>query len=171
MKFTLLVVAVWALSAGRAEARGWAKLHHEPEAPLCEQDLTERRVPNVSGVLVPPKGMVERGLRPSLIHVQREVCRCLPRRVRNQPEQVLARLQIQPNAGKIQVKYQTETPWTRPVSRMMECLGEPSLSVEPMHYVSDMITQEGREEEVLGYAILVELGQEGVVGLPPRRKR
>ena len=122
-------------------------------------------------MLLPPEGMIERGLRPSLLHIQREICRCLPQRQKHQPSHILARLAIQPNAGQIRVKYKTETPWTRPVNRMMECLGEPILSVEPMGYASDMITSEGRVEEVLGYFIMVELGEEGVDGLPPMRRR
>jgi hypothetical protein len=171
MNSKLLVVLVSGLYAGRAEARGSTTLYHRAEAPLCEQDLTEIRIPNLSGMLLPPEGMIEHGLRPSLLHIQREICRCLPQRPKHQPSHILARLSIQPNAGQIGVKYKTETPWTRPVNRMMDCLGEPTLSVQPMRYTSDMITSEGRVEEVLGYFIMVELGQEGVDDLPPKRRR
>ena len=43
----------------------------------------------------------------------------------------------------------------RAMNRMMECLGEPTIEIKPMPYVSDIITPEGRREAVLKYPIVL----------------
>jgi len=58
--------------------------------------------------------------------------------------------------GEVTLEYRVEPPWTRPMERMVVCLGEPTLTVEPMPYVTDIFTKDGREE-VLGYPIIFDL--------------
>lgn len=161
MRIRTLLGAFLLFSSGQVQAQRFPTLQNTAESPLCEQDLTERRLPGISGIFAQPKGIIERGLRPAAQHVQAEVCRCLPRRIRHQPLEVRVALHIEPNAGKIRVQYHIEPPWSRPMYRMVQCLGEPTLKVEPMAYASDIITAAGRAEELLGYFILVDL-EEGV---------
>ena len=42
------------------------------------------------------------------------------------------------------------------MSRMMACLGQPTLTVQPIRYVSDNVTKDG-EKEVLRYPLKVVL--------------
>ncbi len=126
--------------------------------PICVGDLST--VPlNMHGLLMRPVGFEDRALRPGLLNVQADVCRCLPRRRRHHPDAVMARLHIAPNKGEIQVEYilQSTGPRTRPQGRMVPCLGTPTLRVEPMPYRSDMRDANGSADEVLVYPILLQL--------------
>jgi len=158
MKLPLLVSMTWMLLSPQSEAGTYPSLRHHPKHPFCAQDLSDLRLPTTGGPLVPPEGLVERGLRPGLMHVQQDVCRCLPRRRRHQPSVIRVQLHIKPNAGEVRVEYRIDPPWSRTMSRMVECLGEPTLTVEPMRYVTDMVTEDA-QEEVLGYPLIVELGE------------
>ena len=162
MNIRLLVYMTWMLFSGAAKAATHPTIRHHPDSPLCEQDLSDLRLPRIRELLVLPEGLEDRGLRPGLLHVQQEVCRCLPRRRSHQPSVIWVLLHIKPNAGEVRVQYHIEPPWTRAMSRMVECLGEPILTVEPMKYRSDIITEDGPLEEVLSYPIEVELGEDGV---------
>ena len=152
----------WMLFATTAHAYDVPTFAHHPKNPICAQDLSSVRVPMIRGVLGQPDGLVDRGLRPSLAYMQQEVCHCLPRNPRRQPAEILVQLHIRPNAGEVTLEYRVEPPWSRSVTRMMQCLGEPTLTVEPMDYRSDMITPEGRADEVLDYPVRLELWEEGV---------
>ena len=154
----LLFCMTWMLFSAKAEARHHLIIRHQPDRPLCEQDVSDLRLPVIRGILQQPEGLVDRGLLPSLKHIQEEVCRCLPRRPPRQPEYILVQLHIKPNEGEVKLEYVIATPWTRPQKRMMLCLGEPTLNVEPMKYGSDIITEDGPMDEVLGYPIEVDLG-------------
>ena len=148
MKYVLFVSMAFAVFCADSEA-GTSSRH-----PLCKKDFSEVRLPIEHRSFHGPEGFVERGIRPGLLYVQREVCRCLPRRRRHQPASVRANLGIQPNLGEVKVSYRVELPWSRPMRRMVVCLGEPTFTVEPMKYVSDIITEEGRLDEVLDYPLL-----------------
>lgn len=158
MHSLLLVSMTWMLFSTGAKAATYPT-EHPSKHPFCAQDLSDLRLPTTGGPLVPPEGLVERGLRPGLMHAQQEVCRCLPRRPGQQPSVIRVQLHIKPNAGEVRVEYRIDPPWSRTMSRMVECLGEPTLTVEPMRYVSDIITQDAQVEEVLGYPLIVELGE------------
>ena len=126
--------------------------------PICTRDLST--VPlNMRERLMRPAHLEERAIRPGLLHVQAEVCRCLPRRKRHHPGAVMARLHIAPNEGEVRVEYmlQSEVPRTRPMEQMVTCLGSPTLMVEPIPYRSDMRDEDGPIEEILVYPILMDL--------------
>ena len=126
--------------------------------PICDSDLSTVSL-NIHGRLMRPVGLEERALRPGLLHVQADVCRCLPRRRRLHPDAIMARLHIAPNKGEVQVEYilQSIGPHTHPQERMTPCLGHPTLQVEPMPYRSDMLDENGTRNEVLVYPILFKL--------------
>ena len=142
-------------ASARDVPRFWGLSAH----PICQVDFTEFSFPPERGPLVPPEGWEDRGLRPGLLFVQDALCRCLPNRRRHQPDAVRVALQIRPNAGQITMEYGVEQPWSRPVERMMACLGEPTLTVQPMPYVTDIVTPGGPKEEVLTYPLLFELAE------------
>ena len=131
--------------------------------PICKQDLSTVNIAPIHGLLAPPADAEERALRPGLVSVQADVCRCLPRRRRHQPDGVLARLHIAPNRGEVRVSYQlhTNAEPARAVGRMQACLGMPTLLVEPMPYRSDMLDGDGQPlDEVLVYPLLLKLTYE-----------
>ena len=168
MKCALFFLFMWFMYVKPVEAKEYPVLHHTAENPLCEQDLSQVRLPPLIGLLVPPEGVEVRALRPGVMHVQQEVCRCIPRWRRHQPKHIVVQLHIQPNWGKVTVESTVETPWTRPQQRMMACLGKPTFTVDPMPYRSDIITPDGPREEGLGYNILVVLDD---VMQKPRARR
>ena len=156
MKRPILTAIACVLFTSPAAARAFPSFRLHSVHPICDQDFSDFRFPSLRGPFVPPEGLEERGLRPSLQYVQQEVCRCLPKRHRHQPSEIRVELHIRPNAGEVTLEYRVEPPWTRPMERMVGCLGEPTLTVEPMPYVTDIVTEDGREE-VLGYPILFDL--------------
>jgi len=126
--------------------------------PICKNDLS--KVPlNLRGRLMRPAHLEERALRPGVLHVQAEVCRCLPSRPRHQPDAVKAKLHIAPNKGEITVEYiiQSPEPDSRRMERMTDCLGHPTMAIEPIPYRSDMRDENGPIEEVFVYPVLLNL--------------
>ena len=136
-------------------SHGQARSHFFSPHPICttQLDTPQRRSQLASRSAWPGGLFVDGFIWPGILHVHQEVCRCLPRRKRHQPPIIRADLNISPNKGEVHVTYRIDGPQSRPTQRMMACLGEPTLSVEPMAYVSDMITQDGRAEEILVYPI------------------
>ncbi len=159
MKLPLFVCMTWMLFSTDAQANRFSSLRHHAKNPFCKQDLSEVQLPINSSPLVSPEGFVDRGLRPGILHIQKDVCRCLPRRKQHQPSLLSVQMHIKPNAGEIVLEYQADPPWSGPMSRTMACLGKPTLTVEPMRYVSDIITEDGRSEKALVYPVKLELRQ------------
>ena len=131
-----------------------------PARAFCAHDLTA--VPLIRGTSPPaPAASRRRAIRPGLLHVQSELCRCLPPRRRHHQLTVRAGLHIAPNAGEVTVRYRVEGPEGRAASRararMRQCLGQPTLQVEPLPYRTDMVTDDGPVEEVLVFPIQVNL--------------
>ena len=132
--------------------------------PFCSQDLSTFPLSLNGKDAWLPKNFKEGALRPGLMRVRDDMCRCLPRLLRHRPDMVKAALYIQPNKGKIRIEYTIEPPWSPQESRMLDCMGEPIMTVEAMPYKSDMVFADGREETFPRYPIWVELDNE------PRRK-
>ena len=171
MNIRPFVVAMWMLVSTGVEAGTSPTRERYPARLFCSRDLSEFPFPVRPSPLTSPEGLVEGALRPGLTRVQRDVCRCLPRRRRHHPPVISAWLLIQPNAGAVTVEYRLQRPWSRPMTGMVECLGEPTLTIQPMSYVSDMITEDGRVEEVLRYPLIVELGERKADGRPVGLRR
>ena len=123
--------------------------------PICAADYSEFHLPINRWHL--PKDYAGRSVRPGLLYVQAELCRCLPRRRRHQPAEVFAQMHIQPNAGQVRVTYRIDPQDSARLQRMLQCLGEPSISVEPTPYVTDMVGDGVPIEEVLVYPLKFEL--------------
>ena len=162
--------ATWVVLSGSAAAYDPPTLQNHAENSLCERDFSEMRMPLIRGIFSQPEGIADRGLRPAIERIQQEVCSCLPRWRRHHPNELWVQLHIKPNAGEIRLEYLIEPPWSRPIQRMLACLGDPTLTVEPMPYQSDMLTSDGRVEEVLGYPIRVLIGEDGVRRRRARKK-
>ena len=159
MRPLLLAAAGFILSAPASAQQRWL-LRGRSTQPLCDEDFSAFRFPPERGPLVPPEEWEDRALRPSLLFIQQEVCRCLPARRSHHPSEVKINLHIRPNAGQITLEYRVASPETQPLEQMVACLGAPTLMVEPMPYVSDIVTEYGREEEVLRYPILLGFEQD-----------
>ena len=97
------------------------------ELPFCTQDLSDHPLPFSSGRHIEPDHLRERALRPGLMRLREDLCRCLPRWPRNRPALVKAHLHVDPNGGEMRVEYIVKPPWSRPVRQMVKCMGEPTL--------------------------------------------
>jgi len=108
-----------------------------------------------------PENFLEGGIRPSLLRVQRDACRCAPRRASKRPEFVEASVWVKPNLGHIRIEYAVKEEKTPQIDKMLACMGEPRLTVEPMPYRSDMVYPDGREEVFPRYPVLLKLKADG----------
>ena len=111
-----------------------------------------------------PKNFLEGAVRPGLLRVQEDVCRCLPRRSSQWPSLVTADLWVQPNKGKIRIEYELKEEQTPQIDRMLACMGEPNFTVEPMPYKSDIIYPDGREEVFPRYPVWLYLKEDSQRG-------
>ena len=160
MKQFPLMIAVLILLSGPSFANEPLPRADRSKNPICASDVSKLPI-QVRGLLMAePDNLVERAIRPGLRHVQQATCRCLPRRSKRQPSEVRAVLHIAPNAGTMTVKYAIGPEEHRFVERTRACLGEPVVAFEPVDYVSDMVTPEGRVEEIIRYPLLFQLREE-----------
>jgi hypothetical protein len=136
-----------------------ATLAHGAEPPLCAQDLSNLVLP-AGGTFIDPEQLQKRALRPGLMRFQEDLCHCLPWWSRSRPASVKAHLHIDPNSGKMRVEYIVKRPWSRPIRRMMKCMGEPTLTFEPIPYVSDIVLPGGQRGTFPHYPLVVELDEE-----------
>jgi hypothetical protein len=120
-------------------------LAHAAKPPVCTQDFLAYPLPIQVGSLSKPANFGERAVRPGLLRVQDDVCGCVPRRSSKWPALVKANLWVEPNQGKIRIEYIIDEERTRSIDRMLECMGEPKFSVEPMPYQTDIIYPDGRK--------------------------
>ncbi len=146
-------------------------LFHAAEPPICSVDLSETSLNVRESPLRGPRDLASRAIRPGLLKTQEDTCRCLPNLRRNRPSRVKAMLHIEPNEGTMRMKYTVEPVGTPPIGRMLECLGEPELTFEPMHYVSDMIYSDGSRASVIRYPVLLELDNERPRKASAQRKK
>ena len=127
--------------------------------PICAQDLSAVALPDQFSGLSGPAGLEGSAIRPGMLRVQQDLCRCLPRK-RHQPAMLRAELHIRPNEGQVDIRYLMDTSLTKPQKRMRSCLGGPTLQVTPMPYKTDMVTADGPVDEVLKYPIHMILDEE-----------
>lgn len=129
--------------------------------PICAVDLSTVQLSVGQALFLPPQQLEERALRPGLLYVQSEVCRCLPRRKRHQPDVVRAWLRIALGKGELTVEYGLEAAEEhhRSAQRMVACLGEPTLHMVPLQYRSDIRTAEGSGGEIMVYPLKLVLTQ------------
>ncbi len=130
---------------------------HAAKSPLCTQDFSEYPLPMRTGVLSKPANFAEGAVRPGLLRVQEDMCRCLPRRASRWPALVKSNLWVQPNEGKIRIEYIIDEERTPPIDRMLECMGEPTFDIEPMPYTTDIIYTDGRKAVFPRYPIWMHL--------------
>ena len=123
---------------------------------ICRADLTEVGLPGGDRSWL-PDDFLEGGIRPSLLRVQEDVCRCTPRRKGQWPEVVRASVWVKPNIGKIRIEYAVSEERTPRMDKMLACMGMPTLTVAPMPYKSDIVYPAGREEVFPRYPIWLHL--------------
>lgn len=139
---------------------------HAAVPPICKADLSDHSVPVSGGPLRAPPDLAERAIRPGLIQVQEDTCRCLPKRRKHRPDRVRATLHIKPNAGTMRLAYTVEPMGTPLIGQMLACMGQPELTFEPMVFVSDIVYSDGTRGNSLRYPVLFEMDNE-----PPRKRR
>ena len=137
-----------------------ASLSHAAEPPFCAQDFADLLPQDPTGTFIDAKKLRTRALQPGLRRFQKDLCRCLPWWSRNWPGAVRAHLHTDPNAGELRVEYIVKQPWTRPIRRMMKCMGEPKLTFEPIPYVSDIVLPDGQRGAFPHYPVVVVLDEE-----------
>ena len=135
---------------------------HGASPSFCSDDLADFPIPLQGKEAWLPKNFREGGLRPGLLRVQKDLCRCVPRRRHHWPDVVIADVYVTPNQGQVRIEYGLKEPRTTRQGRMLTCMGQPQLTVAPMPYKSDMVYPDGREEVLPRYPIWVELDK----GLP-----
>ena len=121
---------------------------------ICSADLTEVVLPGGDRSWI-PDNFLEGSIRPSLLRIQDDACRCIPRRARQRPEVVAASIWVKPNVGQIRIEYAVNEERTPQLDKMLACMGEPQLTVEPMPYRSDIVYADGREEVFPRYPVLL----------------
>ena len=125
--------------------------------PFCKQDLAAFPLPMMPGTLSKPANFGEGALRPGLLRLRDDLCRCVPRRSSKWPDIVIAHLWVQPNKGKIRIEYMVKEQQSQQIDRMLDCMGEPKFSVEPMPYKSDIILPDGQKPIFPRYPVWVYL--------------
>jgi hypothetical protein len=138
---------------------------------LCSQDLSDYPLPMMGGPLSKPANFREGALRPGLLRLQDDLCRCVPRRSSKWPDIVIADLWVQPNKGTIRIEYTVKEQQSRQIDRMLECMGEPKVSVEPMPFQTDIIYTDGRAPVFPRYPVRVELADDRVRQRRSQRKK
>ena len=134
------------------------------KSPLCTHDFSDYPLSPVGGPLSNPANFREGAVRPGLLRFQDDMCRCLPRRSSKWPDVVIAHLWVEPNKGKIRIEYMVKEQPSRQTERMLECMGEPTLTVEPMPYQTDIILPDGRKPIFPRYPIWLYLKDDSVPG-------
>ena len=128
--------------------------------PFCTQDLSGYPLPWTGGPLSKPANFREGAVRPGLQRLQDDVCRCLPRRSSKWPDIVMAHLWVEPNKGTIRIEYIVKEQSSRQIERMLECMGDPKFTVEPMPYQTDIIHPDGRKAVFPRYPIWLYLKED-----------
>ena len=119
---------------------------HAAKPAVCTADLSEHIRKHRRDAFWLPQGYTERAILPSVHRLQRDACRCLPRRQRRRPEVVMGQVHVEPNAGRVAITY-TLRGEDHPDSRMLRCMGSPQFLVEPMPYTSDIVRSDGRKDD------------------------
>jgi hypothetical protein len=132
--------------------------------PVCTQDFSVYPLPIQVGSLSKPAHFGEGAVRPGLLRVQDDVCHCVPRRSSKWPALVKAHLWVEPNQGKIRIEYIIDEEGTPSIDRMLECMGEPKFSVEPMPYQTDIIHPDGRKPVFPRYPVWLYLKENSEPG-------
>ena len=131
--------------------------------PICAADLSEVQMSGGQALFLPPNQLEEHALRPGLLHVQAEVCRCLPRRRRHQPDVVRAWLNIALGEGQITVEYSVEASGPGGLHPMHDGFGHGARSTSPVvvrrHEGIDHIRR--LETELLDNLLEVALHEDG----------
>jgi hypothetical protein len=95
----------------------------------------------------------------------------VPRRSSKWPALVKAHLWVEPNQGKIRIEYLIDEEGTPSIDRMLECMGEPKFSVEPMPYQADIIHPDGRKPVFPRYPVWLYLKEDSEPDGRSKRKK
>ena len=121
---------------------------------ICSADLTEVGLPGGERSWI-PDNFLEGVFGPVCFASRTMLCRCIPRRPRQRPEVVAASIWVKPNVGQIRIEYAVNEERTPQLDKMLACMGEPQLTVEPTPYRSDIVYADGREEVFPRYPVLL----------------
>jgi len=121
----------------------------------CDKEQWDRPVASRPVTFIDWVHFEQRVLRPALMHVGRDLCRCMPVWRRKWPSMVKAYLVTDPNRGRTRVEYTIESSSSVTAGRMLTCMGQPVLTFEPIHFVSDIIRPDGSRGKFPRYPIFV----------------
>ena len=127
---------------------------------ICKSDISTYQLPPAAGGLSGPAGFTEGAVRPGLVRVRDDLCRCVPRRKSKWPDLLKSNLWVRPNEGKIRIEYMIDEERTKHIDRMLECMGEPEISVTPMPYKTDVVYTDGRKYVFPKYPLWIYLSEE-----------
>ena len=132
---------------------------HAAKPPFCSQDLSDIPRTVSVGTFIDAEKYRQRVVRPGLMRLQSDLCRCMPFWSRNRPASIKAHLHSKPNKGELRVEYIVKQPWSRPIRRMLKCMGAPKMTFEPIRYVSDMVLPDGKEETFPYFPLVIVLDE------------
>jgi hypothetical protein len=115
------------------------------KSDYCRTDLEDLPIPWPSRFGSPSEEQAMRALRPALLRIQDDICRCL-RRPRHRPETVDAKAVVAPNAGELLIHYSIAPDMGEAGERMLACMGTARLTFAPFPYRSDALTGDDREQ-------------------------
>lgn len=128
---------------------------------VCSADISRHSFEHRQNRLWLPEGFYERAIRPSMLRLQHDACRCLPRRRSRRPKVAVGHVHVEPNAGRVVISYSLRGEDTPRLERMLRCMGAPSFTVEAMPYTSDIIYPDGRKEVLPPFPLWLHLFDEG----------
>lgn len=122
---------------------------------FCRADLESLSIPWREGVGTPSQEEAMRALRPSLLRIQEDICRCI-RKPQHWPEAVQAEVEVTPPMGIAVVRYRVAAELGAAGEELHACMGQPTVTFEAFAYRSDALTGDDRETR-FRYPFKVEL--------------
>ena len=122
---------------------------------FCRADLESLSIPWREGVGTPSREEAMRALRPSLLRIQEDICRCI-RKPQHWPEAVQAEVEVTPPMGIAVVRYRVAAELGAAGEELHACMGQPTVTFEAFAYRSDALTGDDRETR-FRYPFKVEL--------------
>ena len=144
---------------------------------FCRADLESLSIPWREGVGTPSREEAMRALRPSLLRIQEDICRCI-RKPQHWPEAVQAEVEVTPPTsactasgqcwglqaevevtppmGIAVVRYRVAAELGAAGEELHACMGQPTVTFEAFAYRSDALTGDDRETR-FRYPFKVEL--------------
>ena len=136
-----------------------AQVSFAAKPDYCRATLDDLRIPWPSRIGTPSEEEAMRALRPAMLRIQEDICRCV-RRPRHWPQTVDAKAEVYPNEGELLIRYSIDPDMGEHGDRLLACMATPRLTFTPFAYRSDALTGDDRER-MFRYPFKVELDPPG----------